>query len=289
MQRGLVSLTFDDAIDAHLDHAVPILNEHGLPGVFYANVAESTLLSRREEWVNASRRGHELGNHTIFHPATRRKAWVREGNTLETYTLDRMRMELQAANAILVSYDGQHERTFAFPCSTHVLGDHGWVNRAVHRLGFERTRIPGWVDRVGLDWGSTRHDYGSLLPELFVAARTGKLLLDSEIPALNQMDRFALPSAAIEEHRFDEIRAFVQRGIRDGTWAILQFHGIGGGHRMDCDVSVFTDIVRWLAEQHRDLVVTIRGGVTQAQAMLKTYPEPSHPCPSPPKAGARGR
>ena len=124
--RAIVSLTFDDALDVHLDTAMPILERAGLRGTFYVNVGSGGFLSRDRDWSNAAARGHELGNHTVFHPGVSTKSWVSEGIALESYTLDRMRRELLLANQILTMVDGRSERSFAFPCSNPWLGRAGW-------------------------------------------------------------------------------------------------------------------------------------------------------------------
>ena len=35
--QGAVSLTFDDALETHLDTAIPCLDDHGFHGTFYVN------------------------------------------------------------------------------------------------------------------------------------------------------------------------------------------------------------------------------------------------------------
>ncbi len=258
---GLVSLTFDDALDQHLDQALPILEEHGLTGTFYTHLAAPGFCRRMDEWRQAAQRGHELGNHTIFHPADARKPWVREGNALDRYTLDRMHFELQTASDILHGIDGRAERTFAYPCSNSILGRRGLVKAFLFQLGFERTRLPGLVDRLHLDIGSGQKSYVPLVRDLFVAARGGGLVLESCVPPLDAFDEACLPSAAVEGWTFSELTGFVERALNAGTWAILQFHGIGGGHRMDCDLRVFRDFVAWLADRHADHVTTVLDGI----------------------------
>ena len=103
ISEGMVSLSFDDALDEHLDFAVPILGEHGLTGTFYVPLSASGFTTRLDEWRAAAAGGHELGNHTIFHPADRRKPWVRPGNEIDRYTLDRMQQELDVANRLLAA------------------------------------------------------------------------------------------------------------------------------------------------------------------------------------------
>lgn len=258
MLTGWVSLTFDDALNEHLDHAIPILNEWRLRGTFYGHLAALAFGPRLDEWRQAARDGHELGNHTIFHPADARKAWVRAGNAIDGYSLDRMRQELEAANRLLQAIDGCMERTFAYPCSTTILGHRGVIKDLLFKLGYERTRLPGIVDRWRCDLGSTQQSYVPLVGKLFLAARCGGLEKVSPVPPVAAFNRFLLPSVAVDGWSLRELIGFTERGLAADTWVILQFHGIGGGHRMDCELNVFREFVAWLQSNHADRVATIR-------------------------------
>ncbi|MCA8993420.1 MAG: polysaccharide deacetylase family protein [Planctomycetaceae bacterium] len=257
---GLVSLTFDDALDQHLDVGVRLLNEAKLPGTFYAHLNAPALSRRLDEWRSAAAIGHELGNHTVFHPAVEAKGWVQSGNALERYDLSRIRMELETANDWLTAIDGCSKRSFAFPCSNRIVGHFGWPVRLLRRIGLQRTRFPGMVERYGLDFGSTRDDYLPVVQSIFPAARVGGLAMDDTPPPLTDWNRWLLKSAAVEGHSFEQMRGFVERGLNAGSWSILQFHGIGGGHSMDCDVQEFQKLVYWLRDTHADRVTTIHNG-----------------------------
>lgn len=257
---SLISLTFDDALDQHLDEVRPTLDDAGLKATFYAHLSAPSLCRRMTEWSSLAQAGHEIGNHTIFHPADIRKSWVREGNALDFYTMDRMQLELQLVNDWLCAIDGQRERTFAYPCSNSILGSYGAVNRLLFRLGLRNTRVPGLLERCKLDLGNSRQSYQSLMSKHFVAARGGGLYLSDCSPETSAMDRNRLPSAAVEGHSFEAMRDFVERSLERDTWAILQFHGVGGGHYMDCSVTEFRKFVTWLADHHAEVVVTVVNG-----------------------------
>lgn len=259
----MISLTFDDALDQHLDNAIPILEQQGLRGTFYTHLAAPAFGPRLDEWCGAAQRGHELGNHTILHPADERKAWVSEGNALDRYTLDRMRLELQAANRLLAGLDGRAERTFAYPCSNPILGRRGLAKSLLFRLGCEFTRLPGLVDRLSLDLGSTQTSYISVIRELFLAGRGGGLTLTSVVPALNALDPAYLPSVAVDAWKLADLTGFVERGLAADSWPILQFHGVGGGHRLDCEIHVFRDFIVWLSDRHAPRVVTVVEGAAK--------------------------
>ncbi len=66
--KAAVSLSYDDTLNSQLDNAIPALNKYDLKGSFYLSVANAPLRLRMEEWRQAAKQGHELGNHTIYHP-----------------------------------------------------------------------------------------------------------------------------------------------------------------------------------------------------------------------------
>lgn len=259
----MISLTFDDGLDEHLDYVVTLLDEYRLPGTFYVHLSAPSLARRHAEWSEAARRGHELGNHTIFHPADVRKSWVRPGNSLDEYFPDRMRLEIEVANQWLDSMDGGRPRSFAYPCSNPVLGSYGIFNRSLFRVGLRNTRWPGLVEKLNLDFGSTRKSYVEIVSELFPAARIGGLQMHETAEHRHHQDPYRLCSAAVETHSFDAMKGFVQRSLAAGGWPILQFHGVGGGHHMDCDRGAFRALAKWLAEYHHDRVCTVVAGATR--------------------------
>ena len=261
---NIISLTFDDGLHQHLDNAIPLLNEVDLRASFYVHLSAESLANRLDEWKAASEIGHELGNHSIFHAATERKQWVREGNAIEEYSVDRMQLELETASDWLHAIDGHCERTFAYPCSNTIIGRWGIPCRLLARAGMRDTRWPGLLERSGLDWGTTRTSFIPVVQGLFVGARGGGLRINDEFPEPTQLDRFQLQSAACENHNFDSIRAYIERGLAAQHWPILQFHGVGGGHHMDCSLEVFSDTIRWLSDHHAERVLPIREGIRRA-------------------------
>jgi peptidoglycan-N-acetylglucosamine deacetylase len=264
-----VSLTFDDALEAHLDAAMPILEQHGLRGTFYVNIGATAFTTRQRDWVAAAERGHELGNHTIFHPGVSSKSWVTEGIALDHYSVDRMRHELTVANQWLQTLDGRTQRSFAFPCSNPWLGRAGWPRRLLARMKLDRTRIAGWVDRLGLDFGSRLIDYTPLARELFVAARCGGIAPE------------ALPELPPDRHRVRAVDgdgadlAMLRHALSEAKcrtrWATFVFHGISGGHHLSVDRQVFSSFCEQLANDENVVVLPF----ADAAARLQTGAQPN--------------
>jgi peptidoglycan/xylan/chitin deacetylase (PgdA/CDA1 family) len=118
--RLAVSLGYDDALASQLDTAVPALNARGLRASFYLTLASDTVSRRLADWRAVAARGHELGNHTLFHPCSRSAApgrdWVAPHRDLDRLPAAALREEILLANAFLAAIDGQPHRSFTAPC-----------------------------------------------------------------------------------------------------------------------------------------------------------------------------
>ena len=113
-----VALTYDDALDVDLDNAIPALDSLGLKATFYLSGYSGALHKRLNEWRAIAKEGHELGNHTLFHPCIGNKPgreFVTADYNLGTYTFRRIQDEIRMTNTILKAIDGKEERTAARP------------------------------------------------------------------------------------------------------------------------------------------------------------------------------
>lgn len=247
MTETLVSLTFDDGLDVHLDAAMPMLEAHGMRGTFYVSPGAEPFANRSGEWVAAAQRGHELGNHTVFHPGVSSKPWVTEGIALDSYNLDRMRHELLAANRILRMLDGCESRSFAFPCSNPNLGKPGVPRRLLTRLKLDRTRLMGFVDRYQLDFGSRLIDYTPLVREIFPSARCGGVAAE-DLPA-RPGDWHRVRGIDGDGQDFTALDAALDLAIERKAWVVFVFHGVGGGHHLSVDRAVLENLLARLARE----------------------------------------
>ena len=249
----LISLTFDDALNVHLDRVIPALDSRGLHGTFFVTLGAPSFTARLDAWRRAAAGGHELGNHTIHHPAWRRKSYVTEGNAIENYTLDRMRTELAAANRILDGLDGQTVRTFAYPCSNPVLGRPGILKLLLRACALDRTRLMGWLQTfAGLDIGSTERSYEPVVAELFAAARIGgeRFSAGTGYPPR----RSAVPCVSLDGKSRGDVTAVLDAFMTcERGWLVFMAHGIGGGHAL----SVEADVFEWLLDALRERSVTV--------------------------------
>ena len=64
-KRCAVVLTYDDALNVHLDNVIPALDSLNMKGTFYLSGYFPGCRNRLSEWGRAGKRGHELGNHWL--------------------------------------------------------------------------------------------------------------------------------------------------------------------------------------------------------------------------------
>ena len=84
---ALVCLTYDDALPVHCEVVAPLLAERGLRGTFYIPAARDDFHHHLEDWRKVAAMGHELGNHSCFHPCRTRAEWDwKPPYRLEEYT-----------------------------------------------------------------------------------------------------------------------------------------------------------------------------------------------------------
>lgn len=222
--RAAVALTYDDGIDTHLDHAAPDLDAAGLHGTFYVSGSSRSLAIRMPEWRALATRGHELGNHALFHPCLQDppgggdRSWVSDDYALERYSIDRIRDEAAVMNTLLQALDGQSVRTFAYNCAETTAGGESYVDA---------------------------------LRPLLLAARIGDDVIVEDIQGV---DPFLVPSWAVENASGAEMIAFVEKAVNAGGLAVFMFHGIGGDH-IPVSREAHRELLAWLAS-HRDLVWT---------------------------------
>jgi len=196
--KAAVVLSYDDGMDTHLDHAVPDLDAAGLKGTFFVPGHSESLAKRLPEWRSLAGRGHELGNHAIFHPCLRKPAtgpereWVKPEYELEGYTVDHIRDEVAAMNTTLLAIDGESVRTFAYNCCDTTAGGRSYVDA---------------------------------IRPLFLAARAGENRIAEDVRGLDPM---LVPSWAPASATGAQLIAFAQKAVDTGGLAVFQFHGIGG-------------------------------------------------------------
>jgi sialate O-acetylesterase len=67
-KQAAVVLTYDDGLNVHLSNAIPALDSANLKGTFYISDYFGGLQGQLTRWKTAAVHGHELANHTVYHP-----------------------------------------------------------------------------------------------------------------------------------------------------------------------------------------------------------------------------
>src|SRR5690606_13689340 len=220
-KKATVVLTYDDALNVHLDHAVPILDSLGLKGSFYVSTYSEAFRNRLQDWKRISDNGHELANHTIYHPCigTEDRPWVSPDYDMATYSVQRMVDEIRINNTLLEALDGNKQRTFAYTCDD--------VTVAGGALFMDRLR------------------------DEFVAVRAAHAIPSK----IDQVDLFNMGSIPIVEESGQQMIDRVKEAIRTNSMLVFLFHGVGGEHPMDVSLKAHRELLEYL-HGHQDEVWT---------------------------------
>lgn len=190
-KKMALSLTFDDARLSQADIGIPLFDKYGVKATFY--LSPGAMIERADVWRKAAVNGHDLGNHTLFHPCTGNFDWT--GNSaLENYTLAAMYNELDSANRIIEKVTGVIPVSFAYPCGQTFVGR-------------------------GIDTRS----YIPLIATMFESGR-GWLNEGPNNPAF--CDLAQLTGMELDGKSFEEIKLLIEDAKSTGKWLILAGHEI---------------------------------------------------------------
>lgn len=217
--RAAVVMGYDDALASQLDIAAPQLEAAGFRGTFYLTLASPIVYERMDEWRALAARGHELGNHTIYHPCTGGtpdRDWVAPHNDLRTRSVAQMVDEVNVANSFLHAIDGRRERTLTIPCGEPLAGG---------------------------------EDYVASVADQFVAVRRF-------VPSAIAQSKEAIDPKAVGVYPPVDVNAeriidFIEAAAERGTVANLLFHGIGGEY-LSVSAEVHQEVVNYLLENQED-------------------------------------
>ncbi len=243
--RAAVSLAYDDALDSQLDNALPALDRHGIRASFYLQLSNPSVTRRMAAWRAAARRGHELGNHSLFHQCARSKPerdWVEAHRNLDTTSAEQMRDQVLLANTMLTAIDGRAERTYTAPCGDTLAGG--------------RDYLPG-------------------VRAAFVAIKVGSN--GGVVEAMDRLDPYAVPVLAPSGVSGAQLIAIVRQAARQGTMVNFTFHGIGGDY-LWVSSQAHEELLRFLAAHRRlfwtDTFLNIMRHVRREQARLSPASTP---------------
>ncbi len=220
-KRCAVVLTYDDALNVHLDNAIPALDAAGFKGTFYIIAQSEVLRKRLPEWRKAALNGHELGNHSLSHPCDASKegrSWVSPETDLSKYSIQRTVNEIRVTNTLLEAIDGKTERTFAYPCGDNMING---------------------------------ENYYKELENEFVGARGVQSSFQQKDKInLNNIDCFF-----INNHSAEYMIDLVDKAIESGSLLVFLFHGVGGEHNIDVSLSAHNQLIDYLKKKENDIWV----------------------------------
>lgn len=196
-RRAAIVLTYDDGLASQLDVAAPQLAKAGLRGTFFLNGdSRPTNVSR---WRRLAEAGHELGNHSAFHPCPRDAFPMDPQFNSERYTTAGMLREIAVMNTLLYAIDGKRDRTYSVPCSVSLAGgvDYTDALRASGLVRYVRTGVP-----------------------------SGGVVADSRALDLYRVPSRSFPESATAE----DLIAYVEEVQRAGGLGVFMFHGVGGDY-----------------------------------------------------------
>jgi peptidoglycan/xylan/chitin deacetylase (PgdA/CDA1 family) len=234
--KAAVNLAYDDALDSQLDNAIPSLNKYGIKGTFYLNVVSPTLTVRLDDWRAAAQKGHELGNHSIFHQCSKSspgRDWVPADRDLDKVSVIQMQDQVKVANAFLHAIDGKTERTYTPPC-------------------------------IDLNAGGSNYVDG--LKSEFVAF---KAVGGGVTPDMKTLDPYRVGVDFPTNVTGAQLIAVVKEAAAKGTMANFTFHGVGGDH-LSVSTEAHDELVKYLADNKNiywtDSFVNIMKYVKEQQA-----------------------
>jgi sialate O-acetylesterase len=214
-----VVLTYDDALNVHLDNAIPLLDSLGLTASFYLTGYAPGCRERLTDWKKAASTGHELGNHTLFHPCLGNqpgREWVKADYDMSKYSVQRMADEIRMTNVLLEAIDGKTKRTFAFTCGDLKIGDSSFIN-------------------------NMKND--------FVAARAVR----HEMHVIDQIDLYNVDCYAINGQSGQQMIELVKTAMRTNSLLVFLFHGVGGEHSLNVSLPAHRELLHYLKQQEKDI------------------------------------
>jgi len=218
-KKAVIVLTYDDALESQLNVAVPQLNAAHLTATFFITGDINRLTIPR--WRALSKKGFELGNHTLFHPCL-----ITDDNPVpsESYTPYSMIREIEVMSHFLYAVDGKIARSFAYPCAETLAG--------------------------GKDYVDTLRKY-----DMASYARTGGDI-NAVVTDFQHLDPLRVPSYGLEDGTSaKQLIAFVKLAEKQGGMGVIMFHGIGGDY-ITTSASAHQELLNYIRANRKYLWVT---------------------------------
>jgi sialate O-acetylesterase len=220
-KKCAVALTYDDALNIHLDKVVPALDSVGFKATFYLITSREAFTKRIPEWRAVAAKGYELGNHTMYHPCYGKRPgreWVQPDYDMNNYTLQRMTDEVRMTSTLLYATDGKTKRTLGCPCGDTRIGDSSYI---------------------------------TAVKDQFVAFRDGT----PDANAANNFGKVTVEWMGPNNNTGEELIAAVKKAMQDNAFLIFVFHGVGGEHSINVSAKAHTELLQFLKQNESQVWV----------------------------------
>ena len=233
--RAAVVLTYDDALESQLANVVPALDAANFKATFFLSGVQQKDVDR---WRDVAAKGHELGNHTIFHACSKADFPADPRYTSEAYTPESMLKEIAQQNVLLTAIDGRPQHGFATPCGESRAGGQDYLE------ALRQSKLVTYV--------------------------RGVVTLPADLGAdVATIDPMHLPSRGFGEGTTTaQLIELVQQAESGRGWAVFLFHGVGGDYLQVSD-AVHRDFIGWLSRHRQEVWVTT---LQQALDWAKSHP-----------------
>lgn len=214
-----VVLTYDDGLNVDLKNAIPALDSVGLKGTFYISDYFDGLQHQIDSWKKAAKEGHELGNHTIWHPCEggrQGREFVKPESDMNNYTVARMVKEIKTMNNFLQAVDGKTERTFAYPCGDMKIHDTAYLDGMKNE---------------------------------FIAARG----VTAAMQTIDKVDLMNIDCYTANGQTGEQLIDLVKQAMQTHTLLVFLFHGVGGEHSLNVSLDAHSALLHYLQENEKNI------------------------------------
>jgi len=233
-KKCAVVLTYDDALNIDIDNVAPALDSLGLKGTFYLSNYTKTLDTRMDAWRKIAATGHELGNHTFYHPCTGKipgREFVNKQYDLSDYSIVRITDEIRMMNTLLKSFDGKEYRTFAYPCGDTKIGDSSYIDPVKNEF-------------------------------------TGARGTQQEMPLIKEVDLYNIGCYAMNGQSGNEMISLVKQAMAEKRLLVFLFHGVGGDHSLNVTKEAHSALLHFLKTQEQNIWIAT---MTDVASYIKQY------------------
>lgn len=218
-RRCAVVLTYDDALNVHLDKVIPVLDSKGFKGTFYVMGSAEILSTRMDDWRKAAHAGHELGNHTLTHPCDGNgRPFVNPETDLRRFSVERAVREIRVTNTLLKAIDGKEKRSFAYPCGNLKIGD-------------------------SLFYPEVANEF------------SGARGVRSAMNTIEKVDLENIDCYMINNNTAEYMIGLVEEAKKTNSLLVFLFHGVGGEHNINVDLGEHNKLVEYLKQNEEEIWV----------------------------------